>query len=421
MSDILIRNVLLNNSRTNVRIKGNAFEAIAPDLTARAGEFILDGSSFAILPGFYNTHTHAAMTLLRGYADDMALFTWLQEHIWPAEAKLTEEEIRIGCRLAMIEMIHSGTVFFNDMYYRQPEMIEEAAAMGMRGAVGLMFMDVIPEESKAANERTNARLLELRGNISDRIDINYAPHSIYTVQGLTLRKVAEEAKARGMMIHIHAAETETEVKNCLKEHRMRPVEYLDSLGILGPKTVLAHAVHLTDAECALVAERGAVLAHMPCSNMKLVSGAFRYRQCCDAAYCRVTIGTDGASSNNTLSMLNEMRFAALLAKHESGEPTVASARQIFDIATRNGADAFGINGGVIEPGRLADCILVNLDHPVLCAGHNLVSDMVYAADSSCIDTVICDGRILMRGGKIDGEEEVVKEMKRVCRIIRERR
>ncbi len=417
MASVSIENVRLNGENTCVRIDGNRFSRIgAPPEPA---DTVIDcGGRMAIVPPFYNAHNHAAMTLFRGYADDLELFTWLNDYIWPAEAELDAEDVFIGTRLAIAEMIKSGTVFFNDMYWMPESTLRAALEMKVRAAVGLMTIcapggDALPQVS-----RDNERLLELKPSLPERIIITYAPHAIYTVNTQMLRRIVAEASEWGLPLHIHAAETEREVAECRKEHGgMTPIEYLDSLGVVRPGTVLAHCVHLTGRDREIIAGRGAVIAHMPVSNLKLCSGMFDFESAA-AAGCRIAIGTDGASSNNNLSMLDEMKFAALVAKCRSVRPTAGAAEKILYAATTAGAEAFGIDGGVIAEGKLADALLINLDHPCMVGDYSLAANLVYSADSSVVDTVICDGEILMRGRVLPDEAEIVAAARRVCEKFR---
>ncbi len=410
---ILIKNVLLNQERRDVLIEGKRFQKIAPVIDDRADE-VIDGSGKAILPPFYNTHTHAAMTLLRGYADDMELFCWLNDYIWPAEAKLDGSDIYWGTKLAILEMIRSGTVFFNDMYWHQRDAVRAVEEMGVRAAIGMLFIEGADGKVLERNLRSNAELFGARSSFSDRVMITFAPHAVYTVSGPTLRQVAGDAAESGSFIHIHASETLREVEECRAAHNgMTPVQWLDSLGILGEKTILAHCVHLTDADIELIRERRAVIAHMPCSNYKLLSGRFRFQAAFEGK-CRITLGTDGCASNNNLSMFDEMKLAAFSAKMEANLPAAGRDSDIFDIATRNGAEAFGIDGGVIAEGKLADALLADLSLPCMTPCYHLAANWVYSAGPECVDTVICNGRILMRNRRIDGEEEIIARAAECC-------
>ncbi|OQC13617.1 MAG: 5-methylthioadenosine/S-adenosylhomocysteine deaminase [Lentisphaerae bacterium ADurb.Bin082] len=418
MNQLLIKNTHVNGALIDVLIQGNRFAALGADLAAPAGAETLDAAGMAMIPAFYNAHTHAAMSLFRGFADDLDLFVWLNEYIWPAEAKLTPEDIYDGSRLAILEMIKTGTVFFNDMYWSQAETIRAAEEMGVRAAIGLLYIESSPGVVLERNARDNAAIIAARSSYSDRIMIIPAPHAIYTVSGLGLKRAREEAQDFDGYLHIHAAETQREVDDCQQAHQATPIAYLDRLGVLGPRTILAHCCHLTDDDIAIIRERDCVIVHNPCSNLKLVSGRFRFQAVAKAGI-RIALGTDGCSSNNNLSMLEEMKFAALAAKDEAGDPTAGKAEDVFAAATAVSARAFGLDAGEIAPGQLADCLLLDSDHSLLVADHHLLANVVYSADSSCIDTVICNGRVLMRHRVVPGEEDIIARGKAAARRVRE--
>ena len=395
MGRLLIKDVLHDGRRTDILLEGGRFASLAAPAGTPADE-TLDASGLAILPPFYNTHTHAAMSLLRGYADDMPLQKWLNEYIWPYENRMTAADIHEGSRLAVREMIRSGTVFFSDMYFDIEETIRVVEEYGLRAAIGVTFV-----ESHSKSQQ--AEKLEMLRHWSDptggRISLTVAPHAIYTVGPELLVKCAETARELGLKLHIHLSETKQEVDDCIRDHGSTPVRYLDSLGVLGDNVIAAHVVHVDAEEAAILAERGVTVSHCPCSNMKLASGIFPYRLLHDAG-CLITLGTDGDSSNNNLDMREEMKIAALLAKVSSGDPETLPAGEALAMATRHGAEAFGIDAGEIAVGREADALLVRLDDERMQPCHSLLSNWVYAAGSSCIDTVICRGRILMKHGEL---------------------
>ena len=391
MGSLLIKHTLLDGKTTDILVVDGRFASLSAPAGTLADETI-DAAGTAILPPFYNTHTHAAMSLLRGYADDMPLQRWLNEYIWPYENKMTAADIREGSRLAIREMIQTGTVFFSDMYFEIGETIAVAREFGIRAAIGVTFVE---SHSKSQQAEKLDMLRHWADPTDGLITLTVAPHAIYTVGSDLLVKCAEVARSLGMKLHIHLSETRQEVEDCLREHGTTPVRYLDRLGFLGPDVIAAHVVHVDEEEAAILASRGVTVAHCPCSNLKLASGIFPYKMLHDAG-CRIALGTDGDSSNNNLDMREEMKFAALLAKASSGDPEVLPAEEALAMATRNGAAAFGIDAGEIREGKLADALLVRLDDVRMQPCHNLVSNWVYAAGSSCIDTVICNGNILMR-------------------------
>ncbi|NMA46039.1 MAG: amidohydrolase [Lentisphaerae bacterium] len=419
MSSLLLKNVIHQQRPCDVHIVGNRIKSIAPTLKLSADQVIDGHGRLAVMPAFYNSHTHAAMTLLRGYADDLELFTWLSKYIWPAEERLSAEDIYAGSRLANLEMIKSGTVFYNDMYWLPTETARAVEEMGMRAMLGMLMICGEDGEVLPRNRKANQALLEKADELPGRIRISYAPHACYTVSEKILRRLADDAREKGRYVHIHAAESRREVEDCRNAHGgLSPIAYLDRLGVLSERCVLAHCVHLSEEDIAIIRERGAVISHMPASNMKLSSGNFNFQAVAEKGRCRVTIGTDGCASNNNLSMLEEMKLAALLAKACSSDPTVANDGLVYDMATRLAAEAFGLDAGVVAEGKLADLILVELDHPVMVGDYNLVANLVYAADTSVIHSVICDGRVLMENHYVPGEEEIIAKAREACRRIK---
>ncbi|QHI70364.1 amidohydrolase [Tichowtungia aerotolerans] len=402
---ILIQGVQHNDLTTDVFINGNVIETIG-DCKEKSAETVIDGSNKAVLPTFHNAHHHAAMAYMRSYADDLELFEWLNEHIWPLEAGITEDDVYHGARLACLEMIKSGTTFFNDMYWHFHGTARAVEEMGMRAALGAVFIDMNNADRRDANIEQAKQLLNESKRYSDRIQFQLGPHALYTVSKEALIWCSEFASEHGLMIHTHLSETEKEVEDCLKLYGIRPPEYLDRLGLLGPNLTAAHCVWLNQSEMELLAERGVKALHCPTSNMKLCSGKFRFTEA-QAAGIQIAIGTDGAASNNNLCMIEEIKIAALLEKHFTGDPTALPATVAWHSGTRAAAEMFGLNSGIIQEGALADLMLVNLDNERLVPGHQLIADMVYSADSCCVNTVICDGKILMQNHHVPGEEEII--------------
>lgn len=391
MSKILIQRVLLGEQRVDVLVEGNQIAAVAASLSCEEGqvEQCIDAQNYVIFPALYNTHTHAAMTMLRGLADDMPLMEWLSEHIWPYEAKMQRADFDTGNRLAVQEMKESGTAFFNDMYFEPDSIVEAVRESGMRASIGLTVLDQHP---KALFEQQLSYLKHWQDPTGGRLQLVVSPHSIYTVSPEHLRKTADIARENNLKLHIHLSETRKEVEDCLALHGMRPVAYLDSLGVLSPDLIAAHCVHINEQEADLLAQRGVSIAHCPCSNMKLGSGIFPYETFIRSG-CRITLGTDGASSGNNLDLREAMKFAALLAK-SGGNASLLSASQVLTWATQNGAEAFGIKAGRIEEGYLADFILVDLMDTRMQPHYHALSNFVYAADRCCVKYVFCDGKII---------------------------
>ena len=358
MYDLLIKNCLLNGETVDIAVNSGKIAAIGGIQDAAKETF--DASNLAVLPPFYNTHTHAAMTLLRSFAEDMELFDWLSNHIWPIEAKLTEEDIYIGTRMATIEMIRSGTVYFNDSYWMPQCALRAVRESGMRATLGLLYLCNPSGEVPDAAQRANDALLEAHTADDTLINIAHTPHAVYTVSEKILRSIAKQMENDGLSVHIHVSETAKEVEDCRKAHNnMTPVEYLDSVGLINERAMLAHCVHLTDRDREIIAARGAYIAHNPVSNLKLCSGVFDFERA-KAAGCRVTLGTDGTSSNNNLSMIDEMKFAALSAKLTGNSPKAGKVGDIFHIASAAGCSFAKVDGGKIAVGKAADMMFINL-------------------------------------------------------------
>ena len=374
---------------------------------AKAKKKVIDGRGRVVIPGLVNAHTHAAMTLLRGLADDMPLKEWLEQKIWPAEAKMTPRDIFQGTKQAREEMLQSGTTCFNNMYWQPAEEIKAAGNSGPRDFVGLTAldtneMDIGPARIAEAYER-------LKNKTSGKIKLTLTPHSIYAVTQATLVWCKKFADANDLLLHIHLSETEEEVRNCLKQHNCRPVEYLEKIGFLTPPfpslskgdgwggVIAAHCCWLSDKEIKILAKYGVSVAHCPTSNLKLVSGVMPLSKLL-AAGVNVALGTDGSSSNNNLDMLEEMKIAALIHKWHEKNPAAADAQTVLDLATINGARALKIDKeiGSIDIGKQADIVVINFTKPHLQPCHNVISNLVYAAQGGDVEKVIVGGQVLFQ-------------------------
>ena len=416
---ILIKNVLVDGKEKDIYIEGHEIAAITDAGTGkgevREAEFVIDGNRKAAIPCLFNGHTHAAMTLLRGYADDMPLHEWLSMKIWPVEAQMTDEDVYWGTKLACLEMIKSGTTFFNDMYWHWSGSARAVAESGIRAMLSAVFIDGFDEEKALEQIKRNETLYTASQNLSDRILFALGPHAIYTVSKESLYWVKDFSEKHDILVHIHLSETEEEVEECKKRYGVRPVEFLDEIGFLSPRVIACHCVHLSRAEMVLLKRHDVKIVHNPASNMKLSSGTLPYAELKNAGlYASIALGTDGCASNNNLDMFEEMKIASLVHKAFSGDPTSMPAHEAFELATDNAARIFRLNAGVIAAGRLADIALLDLKNVALVPNHNLISNIVYAANGSCVDTVICDGEILMEGREVKGEEEIKQKAQEVA-------
>ena len=426
MSSIYIRKALIgtlnDNKQYDIQIEGNRISLIKPsdDNTPIPDKgYLIDGSGKALFPTFCNTHTHAAMSLFRGYGDDMPLEQWLTQKIWPNEANLDDEIVYWGSKLAMLEMIKSGTTCFNDMYFFSDATARAAEEMGVRACLNFTFFDHFNDDSaqqvRRAMENFACKVSERRH--SDLVQWGIAPHAVYTVSGPTLRWAKDFAREHGMRYHIHAAETPTEVTNAQRDLGYSPISYLNRLGVLDSDTILAHSLWLDNEEIRMVGEQHCTVVHNPNSNLKLASGhVFKYNELRDAG-ANVTLGTDGCSSSNNLDMIEATKTMSLLQKGWRQDPTALPASEALQVATANGFKALGLNAGSIEVGLLADIMLVDLDNIAFVPNNNSLSNLIYAAHGDCVDTVICNGQILMVHRYVDGEYDIIKNARRVVKKL----
>jgi len=371
---------------------------VGDDLT---GDETLDVDGCLVMPGLVNAHTHAAMTLLRGIADDKPLDAWLQEDIWPVEAELTAEDVRAGTELAAVEMIKSGTTAFADMYFHVPEVAAAVETAGVRARLGHGAVTVGKDEGDAVadNEESVEVAREFDGAADGRIRTAYMPHSLTTVGEEYLREFVGQAREAGVPVHFHANETTDEVDPIVDERGVRPLEYADDVGLLEPEDFLAHGVHTDADEIELLAERGASVVHCPASNMKLASGMAPVQAMRDAGVT-VALGTDGAASNNDLDLFDELRDAAMLGKLATGDAAAVPAEAAVEMATAGGARALGFDSGRIEAGANADLAVVDFSAPHLTPVHDYVSHLAYAATGSDVRHTVCDGEVLLRDREV---------------------
>lgn len=393
---LTVTGAVLEGESVGLRCVEGTIAALGPSVAPEPGDETIDAAGAPLVASLLNGHTHAAMTLFRGYGGDLPLMRWLREVIWPVEAKLEAEDVYWGTRLACLEMIRTGTARFWDMYWHPGATARAATDAGLRATIGGPLFDA-DGKTEAMQEKAVDYLDELATFSGDGVDAAFAPHSIYTVSEDLLRWTADQATERELPVQIHLSETEDEVKECLERHGLRPAAYLDHLGLLGERTVLAHGVWLDRSELELIAERGATVVANPAANMKLAVGGVLDYPAAREAGVRVGLGTDGAGSNDSLDLLADLKLFALAQRHASGDPTVLPAREAWSIATGNAR---------LEVGASADFILLRPNSLELSLG-DLYSDLVYAASGSIVDTTVVGGRMLMRGGEVAGSEEVV--------------
>ncbi len=426
-ADIVIAyaKVLTNNAEKqilenhHVIIDGGKIIDIIPSEIAEnqyVAKTYIEAKDTLLMPGLVNIHTHAAMTVFRGVADDILLLDWLNKYIFPIEKQFVSAEmVTLGTQLAAIEMIRSGTTTFSDMYYFTDEIAQVAKQIGIRAVISeglLSFPTPNMKTPETSLEYVENMILKYQND--DLVTIALGPHAPYTCSPELLQKASQLAEKYNVPLQIHLSESTWEFDEYTEKHGLTPTEYLDKLGMLTDRTLTAHSIYLTDSDIHLLAKRGTSVAHNPECNMKLASGAAPVPKMLQCGV-NVGIGTDGVASNNNLNMFEEMRSAAFLHKFNSKDPTTLNASTLVEIATINGAKALNLENkiGSIEIGKQADVILVPLNKPHLIPLYNIYSQIVYSMGGSDVDTVIVNGKIVMRNNKIltINEEEVMEKVK----------
>ena len=432
MSDntILIKNALIlnpdnfENKKQSLLIKDDLIAEIADEIDEGNADKIIDAEGKILLPGLINTHTHLSMTLFRGLADDLSLDSWLNDHIWPMEANLNGDYCYIGALLGAVELIKSGTTTFSDMYFYMEDVARAVEDAGIRAVLSYGMIDFGDAERREAEIKENLQLFNSCNGMADgRIKVFFGPHSPYTASEELLIKVRELADEHNMGIHIHVSETEKEINDSLEEKGLRPFEYLEKIGFLGPDVVAAHCVWLSDEEIEIIKKHNVKVSHNPCSNMKLASGISPVSKLIENDVC-VSIGTDGASSNNNLDLIEELKTASLLQKVATLDPKVLSSDEAVEMATIKGAEALGLDSeiGSIEVGKKADIILIDTNSPNMVPNSSsLSSNVIYSANGSNVDTTICNGKILMENKKLTvlDEQEIYKKARQAIKELKE--
>lgn len=402
-----------------VIVEGSTIAGIVPELPDDV-EFVLGSPHDIVMPGFINTHTHAAMTMFRGLADDLPLMTWLNDHIFPAEARYVNEDfVYLGSLLAAWEMVRSGTTSFCDGYFFEDQVGEAAREVGIRAWIGEGILQYpTPSNPNPARTIDHTREFIARWEDDPLVRPTVFPHAVYTCTPELLRESAELAREKGLVFQIHLSETRGEVDRIREEYHLSPVELLDSLGCLGQNTLAAHCVAVSDEDIALLSKRGVSVSHNAESNMKLSSGIAPVPRMLEKGV-NVALGTDGCASNNNLDMIGELSTAAKLHKVATLDPTVLDAATALGLATVNGARALNFAGGRLDVDRPADIVVLDGDSPNLVPVHHPVSHVVYAATGPNVKDVVIDGRVVVqdhRATTID-EEALLKECRAYCAHI----
>jgi len=394
-----------------VAVLGERIVAVGKDRDLAAkyqAKRTLDASGKVVMPGLINTHTHVPMVLLRGLADDLPLMQWLNQNIFPVEAKNVDEDfVRCGTQLGCLEMILGGTTTYVDMYYFEDAIAEETAKAGMRGVLGETVVDFpAPDNKTWTDSLAYCEQYVRKWKNHPLITPAIAPHATYTVSADHLKASAAFAREHDVPLLIHLSENEIELKQIREKHGVTPVAYLEQLGVLDKRVLAAHLIYVDEEDIKLLATHGVGAAHCPQSNMKLAESAAPVPEMLRAGLA-VGLGTDGAASNNDLNLWEEMDTAAKLHKMATKDPTVLPARQVLEMATIGGARAIGLDHeiGSLEAGKRADVILVRMDQPHQTPLYNVYSQLVYATKASDMDTVIINGRLVMENRKVLSVDE----------------
>ena len=422
MGKLLLKNIEHKGQKTDILIDGNLISEVAPEgalVSDLSGAEMIDCTGKAVCPGFVNMHTHAGMSLMRGIGEDIAFHEWLAR-IWDVEECIDEEFVYHATKLACVEMIKTGTTTFNDHYWYMPMAYKAVREMGLRAMLAYVICDRNDPQESERQKKQCIEMYEAARDWDGKEKFCIAIHAIYSVSEPMILWAVDFARQRGLKIHIHLSETEKEVNDCMALHGMSPVKYLDSLGVLGPDVVAAHTLWLSDDDVEILGKRDVNCVHNVNSNLKLASGyMFRYNEL-KAAGANVCLGTDGCASSNNLDMLETMKTSAMIQKAWRKDPTAMPVGEVMEMATSNAGKALGFNIGKIEKGALADLLVVDVENYNFVSPASFEENLLYSAHSDCIDSVICDGRFVMRGRKIEGEKEMIsvarKELSKLMKI-----
>ena len=424
MGTILLKNIKVDGEVSDILVDEGIIKAIAPSGSERIGLHapasgieVVDCTGKVAVPGFVNMHTHAGMSMMRGLGEDIIFHEWLKK-IWEVEEKIDEEYVYHATKVACLEMIKTGTTTFNDHYWYMPMAQKAAEEMGIRPVLSYVVCDRNDSGETERQKEQCLQMYELSGTWKGMSRFALAMHAIYSVSEPMLVWTAEFARSHGLKMHIHLSETRKEVEDCMAAHGgLSPVEYLDSLGILGPDVIAAHSLHLSDRDIEILGSRKVNCVHNINSNLKLASGyMFRYNELRDAG-ANICLGTDGCASSNNLDMLETMKTAAMVQKAWRGDPSAMPLNELLDMATANAGKALDMNVGRLEEGAAADILIVDTDNYNFLSPGSFLANFVYSAHSDCIGSVICGGKFVMKNRVMKGEREILAEAGRMLSKI----
>ena len=411
MDRILLSNIKVEGRPSDILISDCHIQSVGPHAAsgyAGSGIETVDCTGKTAIPGFVNMHTHAGMSMMRGLGEDMSFHEWLAR-IWKVESKIDAEYVYHATKVACLEMIKTGTTTFNDHYWHMPEAYKAATEMGLRSVLAYVICDRNDPQESERQKIQCQQMYDLTASWSDTATFAIAVHAIYSVSEPMILWATDFARSRGLKIHIHLSETRKEVEDCIAQHGVSPVEYLENLGVLGPDVIAAHTLWLSDKDMEILGRRGVTCVHNVNSNLKLASGyMFRYNELRDAG-ANICLGTDGCASSNNLDMLETMKTSAMIQKAWRGDPSVMPLNEIMQMATANAGKGLGLNIGRIEEGALADILIVDTENYNFLSPGSFEANLIYSAHSDCIDSVICNGRFVMRNRVVPGEKEILAQ------------
>lgn len=420
MGTILLKNIVSEGVVSDILIEDNLIAKVVPSdnqIVVPEDTEVVDCTGKVAFPGFVNMHTHAGMSMMRGVGEDIRFHEWL-DRIWDIEENIDADYVYCATKMACLEMIKTGTTTFNDQYWYMPMAYKAASEMGIRSVLSYVICDRNdPQESERQKVQCREMFEASKAWASTSMFV-ISVHAIYSVRESMILWASEFAKENGLKLHIHLSETEKEVEDCKMTHGgMSPVEYLDSLGVLGPHVIAAHTLWLSDRDVEILGNRGVTCVHNVNSNLKLASGyKFRYNELRDAG-ANVCLGTDGCGSSNNLDMLETMKTSAMVQKAWRGDSSAMPIKEILDMVTVNPAKALGLNIGRLEKGALADIIIIDTDNYHFMSPGSFEANLIYSAHSDCVDSVICNGRFVMRNRAVPGEKEILAQAKKYLNKI----
>ena len=419
MGKILLKNIVTEGVVADILIDADRIAGVFPAGTFCDSQdcgddvYVVECEGKTAVPGFVNMHTHAGMAMMRGIGEDIAFHEWL-DRIWTVESMIDEEYVYHATKVACLEMIKTGTTTFNDHYWHMPMAHKAAMEMGLRPVLAYVICDRNDPEESERQKKQCQEMYEESLAWNDHSMFAVAIHAIYSVREEMIVWASRFAREHGLKVHIHVSETRKEIEDCMAQHDgMSPVEYLDSLGVLGPDVIAAHTLWLSENDIRILGERGVTCVHNVNSNLKLASGyRFLYNELRDAG-ANICLGTDGCASSNNLDMLETMKTSAMIQKAWRDDPSAMPLNELMDMAAANAGKALGLKIGKIKEGYLADILIVDTQNYNFLSPGTFEANLVYSAHSDCIESVICNGRFVMKDRVVPGEKEILAEARKV--------